>query len=76
MPSEISLETAQKVAEAVVKKLSPYCERLAVAGSIRRRRPRVHDIDMVVIPSDIWNFMHEFRGRGTGLKGKERGHVK
>lgn len=57
--SKIALERAAKLAEAVVKRLSPYCKRIEVAGSIRRRRPWVKDIDLVLIPSDPWNLNHE-----------------
>ena len=58
------LERAQRVAELVIKKLSPYCERIEVAGSVRRKRPQVHDVDFVLIPSDPWNLHHEIGGMG------------
>lgn len=43
------LEEATTIAEKVKESLSPYCEKLEIAGSIRRRKPVVHDIDMVLI---------------------------
>jgi len=46
----IALERAQRMAEAIVKWLGPYCEVIEVAGSIRRRRPFVNDVDVVCIP--------------------------
>lgn len=61
-PGKFSYETAEKVAAAVVRRLSPYCHRIEVAGSIRRRRPRVNDIDIVLIPKDPWNLHHEILG--------------
>lgn len=64
MPTEMFLERAQKTAEAVIKRLAPYCKKIEVAGSIRRRRPRVHDIDIVLIPLDLWNLQHEILGLG------------
>ena len=60
----MELERAQKVAEEVVKRLSPYCQRIEVAGSVRRRRPSPRDIDIVLIPSDLWNLTHEVMGLG------------
>jgi len=36
----------------VVKMLRPYCKRVKVAGSIRRKESSTHDIDIVVIPKD------------------------
>ncbi|MBA7476958.1 hypothetical protein ES707_12354 [subsurface metagenome] len=61
----ISLERAQRIAEEVVKLLSPYCKRIEVAGSVRRRKPWVNDIDLVLIPHDLWNLHHEIRGLGA-----------
>ena len=46
------LEEAQSIANEVVGRLSPYCSRISIAGSIRRRRPFPQDIDLVLIPSD------------------------
>lgn len=60
----IELERAQRIANAVIKRLSPYCSRIEVAGSVRRRKPWVHDIDFVLIPSDLWNLHHEIMGMG------------
>ena len=64
--SKIALERAEKTAEAIVKYLAPYCKRAAdgrvfieVAGSIRRRKPWVNDIDIVLIPSDPWDLHQE-----------------
>lgn len=71
MTTGIALERAQKIAEAVVKRLSPYCKKAAdgkvyieVVGSIRRRRPWVNDIDLVLIPTDLWGLHHEIMGLG------------
>ena len=37
-------------AEAALIELVPYCQRIEVAGSLRRRRPEVKDIELVAIP--------------------------
>lgn len=60
----IMLERAQKIAGEVVKRLSPYCSRIEVAGSVRRKKPWVNDIDFVLVPSDLWNLHHEIIGMG------------
>ncbi len=68
----MELERAQKIAEEVIKRLSPYCKRreddkgyyIEVVGSVRRRKPRVRDIDIVLIGSDFWNLSHEIMGLG------------
>ena len=46
----ISLAGAAKVAGKLVAALSPGCERIEIAGSIRRGRPDVGDIELVAIP--------------------------
>lgn len=38
------------VAEGLIRQLLPGCERIEVAGSIRRGRPDVGDIELVAIP--------------------------
>lgn len=42
-------EDALPVAERVVEWLRPGCERIEIAGSLRRGRPIVHDIELVAI---------------------------
>jgi len=68
----MEIERAQKIANEVVKRLSPYCWRIQIAGSIRRQKPTVNDIDIVLIPSDLWNLRHEIMGLGqvkmSGMK--------
>jgi DNA polymerase (family 10) len=60
----IQLERAEETARRIIKRLKPYCERIEVAGSIRRRRPWVNDIDIVLIAKDMWNLHHEILGMG------------
>jgi DNA polymerase (family 10) len=52
MISPLSLAKAQPLAERIAAELQPYCISLAIAGSIRRARPFVNDIDLVVLPKD------------------------
>lgn len=47
----IPLLDAKRIADGVVSELAPHCERIAIAGSIRRQRPEVGDIEIVAIPS-------------------------
>jgi len=66
--SEIALERAEQIAESVVKWLSPYCHPgyIKVVGSIRRKKPLVKDIDLVLIPLDPWNLHAELAKLGPG----------
>lgn len=67
---KILLARADKIAEAVVKRLSPYCRKIdnrikiEVVGSVRRRVPWVNDIDLVLIPDDLWGFHAEVKKLG------------
>jgi DNA polymerase/3'-5' exonuclease PolX len=41
---------ARALAEKVCHQLVPYCEKIKIAGSIRRKKSQVSDIDIVCIP--------------------------
>lgn len=44
---------AREIAEDLVSELSGFCDRIEIAGSLRRRKQAVNDIDLVVIPKFI-----------------------
>jgi DNA polymerase/3'-5' exonuclease PolX len=44
------LEHARGMAEALVALLAPACERIEIAGSIRRQKPNPNDIELVAVP--------------------------
>jgi DNA polymerase (family 10) len=46
----VKLETAKVLAEQIRSALQQYCERIEIAGSIRRQKAEVGDIDLVLIP--------------------------
>lgn len=46
----MKLNEALQIAENVKSQLSPHCERIEIAGSVRRRKPEVKDIEIVAIP--------------------------
>lgn len=48
--SYLPLAVALARAEALRDALAPYCERIEIAGSIRRQRPHVGDIEIVAVP--------------------------
>ncbi len=68
----MSLERAQRIAGEVARRLSPYCKKIEVVGSIRRKKPQVRDIDFVLIPSDLWNLQHEIMGMGQSRVSGEK----
>ena len=48
----IPLARARKIAAKVTAELAPFCSRLEVAGSIRRGRAQIGDIDLVLLATD------------------------
>ena len=46
----MELQQALSIAEKVKKQLAPFCDRIEIAGSIRRKKPEVKDIEIVAIP--------------------------
>jgi DNA polymerase/3'-5' exonuclease PolX len=41
------------LAEEALNALNPHCERILIAGSIRRLKPEVKDIELVAIPKQV-----------------------
>lgn len=56
-----SFTHAKAWAEKLEAALSPHCEQLVIAGSIRRQKPEIGDIEIVCIPKEV----------STGLFGGE-----
>jgi len=46
----MKLQEAKQLAGRIVDALRPMCERIEIAGSIRRGKPEVGDIDLVILP--------------------------
>ena len=48
----MELEVAKQIADSIVAEIQPACKRAHVAGSIRRQKPEVKDIEIVAIVAD------------------------
>lgn len=64
----MELKKAEKIAQKYVDLLAPFCERIEIAGSVRRKKPEVGDIEIVCIPkkmivSDVADEFFEFPTR-------------
>ena len=46
----IPLAQAEAIAVGVMEQLDPHCEVISLAGSIRRQRPTIGDIEIVCVP--------------------------
>lgn len=51
--TRVSLHDADLVAAELLDVLAPACERIQIAGSIRRRRADVGDVELVAVPTII-----------------------
>jgi DNA polymerase/3'-5' exonuclease PolX len=69
---EIPLSVAKEIAEDFLEKTRDLCERIEIAGSIRRKEPVVHDIDFAVIPwhSDFSAWKEKVKERVESIGGK------
>jgi DNA polymerase/3'-5' exonuclease PolX len=57
----VPLAIAEPIAQELLEELRPACQRIEIAGSIRRRKPLVADIEIVAMPiieeqssGDLW----------------------
>ena len=48
-----ALTEAKFEANTIIEMIGPYCDRIAIAGSIRREKDEVGDIEIVCIPAEI-----------------------
>ena len=48
--TRVPLAKAEQIARYLVDDLEDVCERIEIVGSIRRRRPTVSDIELLVVP--------------------------
>ncbi len=48
--TRLTLSQADALAAKIVAELAPACERIEIAGSVRRRKPTVGDLEILAIP--------------------------
>ncbi len=48
----MQLSQAHRLALKVMSELLPFCEKIEIAGSVRRERNQVNDLDLVLIPKN------------------------
>lgn len=49
----IQLAHAQEIAQELIEILNPFCYRIEVAGSVRRKKNIVKDIELVLTPNEV-----------------------
>jgi DNA polymerase (family 10) len=60
-----------KLSEKLVKSLKPFCKRIEIAGSIRRKEKNPVDIDIVLIPKDKDKLENFMKTKGKFIQGGE-----
>ncbi|HSG61651.1 MAG TPA: hypothetical protein VLA24_09480 [Pseudomonadales bacterium] len=53
------LAQVEQIALSLCEKLAPACERIELAGSIRRRQPMVGDIEIIAAPRLLYDLLGE-----------------
>ncbi|MCK9568020.1 hypothetical protein M0R72_03640 [Candidatus Pacearchaeota archaeon] len=60
-----------KLSEKLVKSLKPFCKKIEIAGSIRRKEKNPVDIDIVLIPKDKIKLENFMKTKGKFIQGGE-----
>ena len=60
---KIEIGAAKQIAIELKKALSPFSSKIEICGSIRRNCQKVHDIDIVLVPSDRFGLLVELKKR-------------
>jgi len=61
----------KKLTEKIVNELKPFCKKIKIAGSIRRKKPNPKDIDIVLIPKDREKLEEFMKKRWKFVQGGE-----
>ena len=64
-----------KIAEKIKSELTPFCERIEIAGSIRRKKKEPNDVEIVAIPLgreafELKHFLEKFKMLKGSFPGK------
>lgn len=68
----MELRRAQNFADELIQFLLPLCKRAEVAGSTRRKKPNVHDIEIAAIPESINNLKNKLGLHLMKMGGKNK----
>jgi DNA polymerase IV (family X) len=63
-PNKMKLAQAQRLAARIEKTLAPYSDFIMVVGSVRREASTVGDIELVVLPKDLEEFLGTLQEEG------------
>lgn len=72
---KIDLSEAKSIAVAILEHISPAMDRIEIAGSVRRKKPVVGDIELVGIPADRAKMIRLLSDIGQHIKPSVPGAV-
>ncbi len=58
-----------EIAQRLVEEIAPHCQRVEIAGSLRRLSPLIGDIEIVAIPKLHRDLFGEVTGKGSEIDG-------
>jgi DNA polymerase (family X) len=61
-----------QLANKIVKSIKPFCKKIEIAGSIRRKEKNPVDIDIVLIPKDRIELEEFLKQKGRFIQGGEQ----
>ena len=70
---KLSMVSAEKLAGRIAAELMPFCDRIEVVGSLRRRRPVVGDLDFMVMvkPGKLRDFKARAQANAQAIRDGE-----
>ena len=72
----MKLDVALPIAEGWVKRLEPHCERVTIAGSLRRRKSNVKDLEILCIPRTVDSNQESLFGASTVTSHRDPGFIR
>jgi len=60
-----------RLANKILRELKPYCKKIQIGGSIRRKEPNPKDIDIVLIPKNKRELEEKMKAHGKFVQGGE-----
>lgn len=64
----MNIKEAEEIGSALVAVAGPFCHTVVVAGSVRRQKPEVKDIELVARAADMTGLVAALRSRGAFIK--------
>jgi len=68
----MELNNAIQIANEIIEIIKPYCSRIEIAGSTRRAKPKVNDIEIVAIPANLNSLKNKLGMHLISMQGSKK----